>query len=106
MLRKRAFAGIAILVLALSVLLAPAAQAAGAPGAGLSSFWTPIQTWVQDWLADWFGWGGQGENTGPVSPYDSLQSTDTATPPPPGPMLVGPGGTSTTDEGDLGDPDG
>jgi len=107
MLRKRAFAGIAALVLAFGLLLAPAVQAADAPGAGPGTFWAPIQTWVQNLLVDWFAWEAQEENSGPVSPYDSLQSADEITTPPPnGPMLVGPGDVSTTDEGGSGDPDG
>jgi hypothetical protein len=106
MLRKRAFAGISVLVLVLSVLLAPTVQAAGASGAGPGSFWSPIQTWVQELLADWFGWGTQVENSGPVSTYDASESTDEATPPPTGPMLVGPGDTSTTDDGGQLDPNG
>lgn len=109
MLRKRAFAGVAVLVLAFSLLLAPTVLAADAPGAGSGNFWTPFQTWVQDLLFDWFGWGAPEQNSGPVSPYDSLQSSDTATttlPPPPDPVLVGPGDTSTTDEGSSGTPDG
>jgi hypothetical protein len=107
MLRKRAFAGISVLVLVLSVLLAPTVQAAGASGAGPGSFWSPIQTWVQELLADWFGWGTQVENSGPVSTYDASETT-TQDPPSPafGPTLPVPGDVSTTDEGGAGDPNG
>lgn len=104
MLRKRVFAGIAVVVLAFGVLLAPTVQAAGPRGADPGSFWTPLQVWVQDLLADWLGWGTQVENSGPVSTYDALEYTDTTTPPPPSVPLVGPGGESTTNEGDGGDP--
>jgi hypothetical protein len=107
MLRKRAFTGAAVLVLVLSVLLAPTVQAAVAPGSGPGSFWTSFQTWVQDLLVDWFGWGAQVKNSGPVSTYDALDTTGTTTlTPPDSPTLVGPGDTATTDEGNNNDPDG
>lgn len=106
MLWKRAFAGAAVLVLVLSVLLAPTVQAAGAPGSGPGSFWTSFQTWVQDLLVDWFGWGAQVENSGPVSTYDALDTTTIGTTTTQDPTLVGPGDTSTTDEGQGADPNG
>lgn len=95
----------AALVLVLSLSVAPTARAAdmGRPDAG--ALWTSIQSWAQELLADWLGWGAAPENSAPISRYDA--SEDSTEPVPPTvPLDIGPGGTSTTDEGYGGDPDG
>lgn len=105
MLRKRGLACAAALALVLSLSVAPIARAADGAITGPDNIWTHVQSWAQNLLVDWLGWGTAGQTDGPVSTYDTSDSSG-ATLPPLGPLDIGPDGTCTTDEGGTGDPDG
>jgi len=105
MFRKRALCGVVALVLALGLFTATGAQAAEGPSRGLTGFWTSIEVWFQDLVSDWFG-------TEPEATTSKTESPQLIPPtnPPTGPFgpgaQDGSGGTSTTDSGGEGDPNG
>lgn len=102
MLRKRGLAWVAAIALVLSLFVAPTARAADTGWADAGTLWTSIQSWAQDLLGDWLGWGTGREHSGPVSTYDA--SEDSTEPVPVAPLAGVPG--STTDSGEMSDPDG
>lgn len=104
MLRKRGLAGAAALALVLTLSVAPAAEAVD-KGFNTTSVWTTIQAWAQDLLGDWLGWKAADATTTPESTYNESEDSQ-ETVPPVLPLDIGPGGTSTNDEGDSPDPNG
>lgn len=104
MIRRRGQSRVGALVLALTLLTAPCAWAAGgANDAG--SLWTSVETWFQSLFADWLG--VDSGNPPPETTYD--RADDPKEPVPPSwPTRVGPGsgGASTTDAGTDPDPNG
>lgn len=103
MIGKRGLSRVGTLVLALTLLAAPCAWAAGGAVHDSGSLWTSVETWFQSLLTDWLG-AGSGNST-PENTYDRADDTD-ETAPPQWPTSVGPGDASTTDEGGVPDPNG
>lgn len=105
MIRRRGRSWLAASLLAITLLAAPAAWAAGGSGYDAGSLWTSVENWFQHLMLDWFGL--DSENSGPESIYNGAgDSTDPE--PPESPMSVGPGGggASTTDGSNQSDPNG
>lgn len=102
MLRKRALWGVFALVFVLGLFTATGAQAAEGPSRGLTGLWTSIEVWFQDLVADWLG----DEPTATTSKTESSEPIPPTIPTGPGTQDGGSGGTSTTDDGPVTDPDG
>lgn len=104
MVTKRALRGAAALALTLSLFAAPMVQAADsapAPAKGVAALWAGIEGWLQDLGTSWFG-----REEKPTSAAFATESQCMAGSNCPGGTGGGPGGVTTTDEGESIDPDG
>lgn len=106
MLRKRALRGVAALVLVLGLFAATGAQAAEAPPNGLTGVWTSVELWFQDLMTDWFGLQPAAASSTTETEEEPLPEDPEEFPTGPWTQDGGDGGTSTTDEGPVTDPNG